>query len=108
MANKLEEAAKAARDFLVPKNTYNSADDANGYGATHSRALSDEETPVAGKGTWIFLDTYNGGGSIDINGSNEAVGSGRIQNLAKNEFNKDKPYEHSDTFGNKGQFRFHG
>tara|TARA_R110000782_G_scaffold30108_3_gene74980 strand:+ start:632 stop:958 length:327 start_codon:yes stop_codon:yes gene_type:complete len=105
-SNKLEQAAIAARNALLPTNTYNSADDGNNYSATHTRALSDQETPVAGKGTGIFLDTYNGGGSVDINGATNAVGSGRIQNVAKNEFDGDNQYVHPDTSGNEGQFTF--
>ena len=42
MSNKLEQAALAARDRLIAKNNYNSETDANNYGATHSRALSDK------------------------------------------------------------------
>ena len=106
-SNKLEQAAIAARDALIPINTYKGDEAGNEYSATHSRALSDEETPVAGKGTGVFLDTYNGGGSIDINGASDAVGSGRIQNVAKNEFNKDNTYQHPDTSRNEGQFSFH-
>jgi len=107
MANKLEAAANAARDALIPKNTYNNADDANNYNSTHSRALSDQKTKVAGKGTGIFLDTYNGGGDLDINGSPNHAGSGRIKNVAFNEFNKDKVYIHPDTSQNVGQVSFH-
>lgn len=107
MGNKLEEIAIQYRDLLTTKNTFNNSADANNYGETHTRALSDEATPVHGKGTGVFLDTYNGGGSLDIYGSQNAVGSGRIANKAKNEYNENKPYEHPDTSGNIGQFRFH-
>lgn len=106
-SNKLEEAAIAARNALITSNTYKGDDDSNNYTATHTRALSDEETPVNGKGTGIFLDTYNGGGSMDINGSPNAAGSGRIQNVASNVYNKDKEYTHPDTSGNQGQVSFH-
>ena len=105
-SNKLEQAAIAARDALVVKNTYKGDDDGNNYTATHTRALSDEKTPVNGKGTGIFLDTYNGGGSVDINGAANAAGSGRIQNIAFNTYNKNKEYTHPDTSGNKGQVTF--
>ena len=107
MSNKLEQAAIAARNATLPINTYNADSAGNEYSATHTRALSDETTPVAGKGTGVFLDTYNGGGSIDINGATNAVGSGRIQNVAKNEFNPNNTYQHPDTSGNEGQFSFH-
>lgn len=105
-SNKLEEAALAARTALIVVNTYNSEDDANNYSATHTRALSDQSTPVNGKGTGVFLDTQNGGGSADINGAANSAGSGRIQNIATNEYNKDKKYEHPDTSGNEGQISF--
>ena len=73
--SKLEREALLVRDALITKNTYNSVDDANNYGPTHSRALSDQRTPKAGKGTGIFMDTYNGGGDLDINGNPNMPGS---------------------------------
>lgn len=107
MSNKLEEVAIATRDGLVSRNTYNSVDDSNNYGPTHTRALSDTQTPVAGKGTGVFMDTYNGGGDYDVNGHPNKPGSGRIKNKALNEYNEDKVYEHPDTSGNIGQISFH-
>lgn len=106
-SNKLEQAAIAARDNLVGFNTYKGDDNSNNYTATHTRALSDQTTPVYGKGTGTFLDTYNGGGSLDINGNPAAAGSGRIQNKAFNQYNENNQYEHPDTSGNEGQFSFH-
>lgn len=106
-SNKLEQAAIAARDNNLGFNTYKGDTDSNNYSATHTRALSDQQTPVAGKGTGVFLDTYNGGGSLDINGSPDAAGSGRIQNKAFNQYNENQQYEHPDTSGNVGQFSFH-
>ena len=103
MANQLEIAANAARNANTAFNTYNNADDSNNYSATHSRALSDNATPVNGKGTGIFLDTSNGGGSQDINGAPDAAGSGRLQNVAVNAFNEANQYNHPDTSGNVGQ-----
>lgn len=107
MSNKLEQAAIAARNALLPTNTYNNDTQGNEYSATHTRALSDQQTPVAGKGTGLFLDTYNGGGSLDVNGNPSVVGSGRIQNIGFNEYNTNNQYEHPDTSGNVGQFSFH-
>lgn len=106
-SNKLEQAAIAARSAILPINTYNDADDSHNYTATHTRALSDSETPVAGKGTGVFLDTYNGGGSLDINGNPAAAGSGRLSNVAVNQYNGTNTYQHPDTSGNIGQFSFH-
>jgi hypothetical protein len=102
----LEKIAIQVRDGLVVRNTYNSVDDSNNYGETHTRALSDQQTPVAGKGTGVFLDTYNGGGDYDINGHPNKPGSGRIKNKAFNEYNEDKVYEHPDTTLNQGQVNF--
>ena len=49
------------------------------YSVTNTRALSDITTPIYGKGTGIFLDTANGGGSYDINGNQTNFpSSGRI------------------------------
>ena len=105
-SNKLEQAAIAARNALIPTNTYKGDAAGNEYSATHTRALSDQQTPVAGKGTGVFLDTYNGGGSMDINGNPAAAGSGRIQNIASNQFNDQNTYQHPDTSGNEGQVTF--
>lgn len=107
MASKLEEIGLNQRGVLTPFNTYNNSSNSREYSATHTRALSDQETPVNGKGTGIFLDTFNGGGSLDINGSSNAAGSGRIANVASNQFDNDNQYVHPDTTGNVGQFRFH-
>lgn len=105
-SNKLEQAAIAARNATLPINTYNDSAAGNEYNATHTRALSDQTTPVAGKGTGTFLDTYNGGGSMDINGNPAAAGSGRLQNLATNQFNPTNTYQKPDTSGNSGQISF--
>jgi hypothetical protein len=102
-SNQLEQAAIAARNALLPTNTYNNDSQANEYSSTHTRALSDQQTPVAGKGTGVFLDTYNGGGSLDVNGNPNAAGSGRIQNVGFNQYNQINEYEHPNTSGNIGQ-----
>ena len=95
-ANKLEEAANAARNALIPMNNYNSKAPANEYSQTHSRALSDQETPIHGKGTGVFMDTYNGGGDVDINGNGVNPGSGRINNLVTNQYNNTNHYRMPD------------
>jgi len=46
MSNKLEEAALAARNTLIAINYYDNVADANNYSATHTRALSDDLTPM--------------------------------------------------------------
>lgn len=84
----LEAAAIAARDTLIPINIYNGFDFANNYTATHTRALSDQTTPVHGKGSGQFLDidNYAGvGGEFDTNGNqNLYIGSGRLPMLGSN------------------------
>ena len=74
------------------------------------KALSDEQTPVKGKGTGVFLDTYNGGGSLDIYGNPAAAGSGRLAAIANNTstwgYGPTSYYQHPDTGGNVGQVTF--
>ena len=110
MSNRLEQAAIAARNTLIAINSYDNVDDANNYTATHTKALSDEQTPVKGKGTGVFLDTYNGGGSIDIYGNPTYGGSGRIAAFANNlstwGYGPSAYYQHPDTSGNVGQVTF--
>jgi len=102
MQSKLEQIAIAQRGVLIPFNNYNSTADANNYSSTHTRALSDNETPVNGKGTGVFLDTENGGGSLDIYGIPNAMGSGRVGNVVFNQYNKNERYQNPDTSGNVG------
>ncbi len=110
MSNKLEEAAIAARNKLIAINYYDNVADANNYSATHTRALADDLTPIHGKGTGIFLDTYNGGGDIDINGNPTESGSGRLAAFANNGstwgYTPDSYYTAPDTSGNIGQVSF--
>lgn len=111
MSNKLEQAAIAQRDVNLTKNAYNNDSTSNNYTATHTKALSDNTTPVKGKGTGLFLDTYNGGGDLDINGNPNFAGSGRLAAFANNTskwgYGPTSYYQHPDTSGNIGQFSFH-
>jgi len=100
---KLEEIAIEARKTLITNNTFNDEATPNNYSATHTNALSDEQTPKHGKGTGVSFDTSNGGSSDDINGVANAAGSGRIANILANEYNDDNKYTHPDTSGNIGQ-----
>jgi hypothetical protein len=100
-SNKLELAALQQRAALIPLNSYNSSDQSQKYSATHPNALSDGDNK--GKGTSTYLDTYNGGASADINGNPNYAGSGRLQNVAFNQYNSNNGYEHPDTSGNIGQ-----
>ena len=54
------------------------------YSVNNTRALSDTTTPIYGKGTGLFLDTLHGGGSYDINGNIDYVGSGRLNAIGIN------------------------
>lgn len=112
--SKLEIAAIAARNTILPINTYNNVAAANEYTATHTRALSDNSTPVNGKGSGQFLDIdnyANVGGSLDINGSPTNVGSGRNPAMALNGSTFGygpvglgmTNYQHPDTSANAGQ-----
>ena len=111
----LEVAAIAARTAILPQNTYNNVAPANEYTATHTRAVSDNNTPIYGKGSGGFLDidNYGGvGGDWDINGNQtNSVGSGRNQEMSLNNATfgygpaglNMVPYKHPDTSKNLGQ-----
>lgn len=100
--SKLELIAIQQRNTIIPMNTYN-ADTTQNYRATHTRALSDDVTPVNGKGTGQILDTANGGSSADIYGVAGVSGSGRLASLATNQYNANNGYTAPDTSGNVGQ-----
>ena len=107
MPSQLEQIAIAARNTVIATNNYDNASNSNNYGATHTRALSDTLTPVYGKGTGVFLDTYNGGGDFDINGNPAAGGSGRLAAYANYGstwvFKPTPVYTAPNTSGNIGQ-----
>ena len=67
------------RKKLIPKNDYK---ETNKYSSTNPDALGDGDE--FGKGTGIFLDTANGGSSIDV--------IERINEIKINEYQKDTPY----------------
>jgi hypothetical protein len=78
-ANDLTAIADLQRKSLIVKNDYKTQ---NPYSSTNSDALSDGDE--LGKGTGIFLDTINGGSSIDI--------VERKNEIKQNEYQPDKPY----------------
>ncbi len=102
MASKLEQLGNQYRKDNIIKNTYQNAE-GNEYNAKHKNALSDGDNK--GKGTGVFLDTYNGGGVNDELGAPSEPGSGRKGNIVKNQYSADKPYSHPNTEDNNGQFR---
>ena len=67
------------RKKLIPKNDYKPT---NSYSATNKDAISDGDE--FGKGTGIFLDTANGGSSVDT--------IERIKEIKINEYQREKPY----------------
>jgi hypothetical protein len=77
--NKLSQIAAAQRALLFPKNDYKPT---NEYSSTNKDAIADGDEK--GKGTGSFLDTTNGGSSID--------NVERISEIKTNQYQKDKPY----------------
>jgi len=67
------------RKKLIPKNDYK---ETNKYSSTNPDALGDGDE--YGKGTGIFLDTANGGSSVDV--------IERINEIKINEYQPNKPY----------------
>lgn len=77
--NELGQIAEQQRQKLIPKNDYKSV---NPYSSTNKDAISDGDE--FGKGTGVFLDTANGGSSVDT--------IERISEIKTNEYQKNKPY----------------
>lgn len=90
--SKLDQIAQEQRNILLLNNGFNNLGETNLYTPTHTKALSDEESPIQGKGTGIFLDTTAGGGSLDIHGTASVSGSGRLANVGKNIYNETNQY----------------
>ena len=77
--NDLTAIGDAQRKRLIVKNDYKTV---NHYSSTNKDAISDGDQ--FGKGTGVFLDTVNGGSSIDA--------AERKSEIKVNEFQPDKPY----------------
>jgi hypothetical protein len=77
--NELGMIGEQQRNKLFPKNDYKAV---NPYSSTNKNAISDGDE--FGKGTGVFLDTANGGSSID--------NIERINEIKINEYQKNKPY----------------
>jgi hypothetical protein len=77
--NELGQVGEQQRQKLIPKNDYKPV---NQYSATNKDAMSDGDE--LGKGTGVFLDTVNGGSSVDI--------LERKNEIKINEYQYDKPY----------------
>jgi hypothetical protein len=77
--NDLTAIADLQRKSLIVKNDYKTV---NPYSSVNPDALADGDE--SGKGTGIFLDTVNGGSSIDI--------VERKNEIKQNEYQPDKPY----------------
>lgn len=78
-ANDLTAIADIQRKTLIVKNDYKTV---NPYSSVNPDAISDGDE--SGKGTGIFLDTINGGSSIDI--------IERKNEIKVNEYQPNKPY----------------
>ena len=78
-ANDLTAIADIQRKTLIVKNDYKTV---NPYSSVTKDAISDGDE--SGKGTGIFLDTINGGSSIDI--------VERKNEIKVNEYQPNKPY----------------
>jgi hypothetical protein len=78
-ANDLTAIADIQRKSLIVKNDYKTV---NPYSNVNPDALSDGDE--SGKGTGIFLDTVNGGSSVDI--------VERKNEIKVNEYQPNKPY----------------
>lgn len=100
--SKLEQIGIEQRNNLLAMNGYNNQT-GQGYSATHTKAMSDDLTPIQGKGTGQYMDTHNGGGYEDIHGVAGTVGTGRLASLAMNDYNYENGYEAPDTSLNIGQ-----
>jgi hypothetical protein len=77
--NDLTAIADIQRKSLIVKNDYKTV---NPYSSVNPDAISDGDE--SGKGTGIFLDTINGGSSIDI--------AERKNEIKVNEYQPNKPY----------------
>jgi hypothetical protein len=77
--NELGMVGEEQRKRLIPKNDYKPT---NAYSATNKDAIADGDE--FGKGTGVFLDTANGGSSVDQ--------LERINEIKINEYQKNKPY----------------
>lgn len=77
--NDLTAIADLQRKSLIVKNDYKTV---NPYSSVNPDAISDGDE--SGKGTGIFLDTFNGGSSIDI--------VERKNEIKQNEYQPNKPY----------------
>jgi hypothetical protein len=77
--NDLGMIGEEQRNKLFPKNDYKQT---NQYSATNPDALGDGDE--FGKGTGVFLDTANGGSSVDV--------IERINEIKINEYQVEKPY----------------
>ena len=78
-ANDLTAIADLQRKSLIVKNDYKTV---NQYSSVNKDANSDGDE--FGKGTGVFLDTSNGGSSVDI--------VERKNEIKINEYQPDKPY----------------
>jgi hypothetical protein len=87
----MEYAAIIQRNTLIPINTYKNDVAANQYSLVHTRAITDTQTPNAGRGTGRFLDIDDYGAGLDWDrlgnpnpGSIVGAGIGRSPSMTLN------------------------
>jgi hypothetical protein len=93
--DRLTQFAEEYRRRLVIENGYNDTT-GNRYNAQHPNATQAvggrDPQNVRGRGTGVFLDTTNGGTSVDINGLPEYPNSGRNGINFLNRYTAQTPY----------------
>ena len=95
--DRLGQIGDEARQNLITQNIYQDQIGRR-YTATHPNATQaqggvDDRLNNKGKGTGEYLDTRNGGGSVDINGRPELGIGARQDAFTKNIYTRDNPYD---------------
>jgi hypothetical protein len=93
--DELTRYAEEYRRRLIIENGYNNTP-GNVYGVNHPNATlavgANDPNNLRGRGTGVYLDTSNGGTSVDINGLPDYPNTGRIGTLFLNRFTPTNPY----------------
>lgn len=95
--DRLSEIADKARENLITQNVYQNLP-GKSYNSRHPNATQeqggvDDRNNIKGKGTGQYLDTTNGGSSVDVNGKPELGIGGRADAQTKNLYTSDNPYD---------------
>jgi len=103
MSTKLEQIGIIKRNEAIIRNDFNNTDASKMYSATHTKALSDELTPIQGKGTGGEMDSSNGGSMVDIYGNPNIPHSGRVGNISYNSYKEGNEYGISNSSNDTGE-----